>query len=76
VPGEKMARTRKTVERVGIRIPKPMTDEMKRIIEAHPELCYNRQQFVESAIREKIERIKMMERPPEAQSPPQKTSAT
>ncbi len=50
------------MERVGIRIPKPMTDEINRIIEGHPELSYNRQQFVESAIREKIEKIKLMER--------------
>jgi len=39
-----------------------MTDEINRIIGGHPELCYNRQQFVESAIREKIERIKLVER--------------
>jgi len=39
-----------------------MTDEINRIIEGHPELSYNRQQFVESAIREKIEKIKLMER--------------
>jgi len=52
---------RKAVERVGIRIPKPMTDEISRIIDSHPELYYNRQQFVESAVREKIERIRLME---------------
>lgn len=57
-----MVKKRKAVERVSIRIPKPMTDEINRIIEGHPELCYNRQQFVESAIREKIERIKLVER--------------
>ncbi len=53
---------RKAVERVGIRIPKPMTDEINRIIKDHPELSYNRQQFVESAIREKIERVQAVER--------------
>jgi len=53
---------RKPVSRVGIRIPKPMTDEINRIIDSHPALYYNRQQFVETAIREKIERIKAMER--------------
>ncbi len=56
------------MERVGIRIPKPMTDEMSRIIKQHPELCYNRQQFVESAIREKLERIKMTGHPTKAEN--------
>jgi len=63
-----MVRTREAVERVGIRVPKQMTDEINRIIEGHPELSYNRQQFVESAIREKLERIRMMEYPPEAEA--------
>ena len=52
---------RKAGSRVGIRIPKPMTDEISRIIDSHPALYYNRQQFVETAIREKIERIRLME---------------
>ena len=43
------------VPRKNIRIPKPMMDEVERIVEEHPELYNNRQQFIESAIREKIE---------------------
>jgi len=38
-----------------------MTDEISRILEEHPELYSNRQQFVESAIREEIRRIRQME---------------
>ena len=34
-----------------------MMNEVDRIVREHPELDYNRQQFVESAVREKIERI-------------------
>lgn len=41
--------------RKNIRLPKPMMDRAQRIVEEHPELYNNRQQFVESAIREKIE---------------------
>ena len=44
------------VPRKNIRIPKPMMDEVERIVAEHPELYNNRQQFIESAIREKIER--------------------
>ena len=43
------------VPRKNIRIPKPMMDAVERIVEEHPELYNNRQQFIESAIREKIE---------------------
>ncbi|MFQ5758105.1 MAG: ribbon-helix-helix domain-containing protein [Candidatus Bathyarchaeia archaeon] len=43
------------VPRKNIRIPKPMMDQVEKIVEEHPELYNNRQQFVESAIREKIE---------------------
>jgi metal-responsive CopG/Arc/MetJ family transcriptional regulator len=43
------------VPRKNIRIPKPMMDAVERIVTDHPELYNNRQQFVESAIREKIE---------------------
>jgi len=44
-------------KRVPIRIPGTMMNEVDRIVRDHPELDYNRQQFVESAVREKIERI-------------------
>jgi metal-responsive CopG/Arc/MetJ family transcriptional regulator len=47
--------------RVQIRLPGAMTREVDRIVREHPELNYNRQQFVESAVREKIERIKFLE---------------
>ena len=39
-----------------MRIPTPMIEEIDRIAREHPELHYNRQQFIESAIREKIEK--------------------
>jgi len=56
-----MPRTlRQTVQRMNIRIPKPMMDEVEKIVSGHPELYNNRQQFVESAIREKIERLGLM----------------
>jgi hypothetical protein len=48
-------------KRVPIRIPGPMMNEVDRIVREHPELNYNRQQFVESSVREKIERIIMLE---------------
>jgi len=38
-----------------------MVNEVDRIIKQHPEFCYNRQQFIESAIREKIMNIKQLE---------------
>jgi len=47
--------------RVQIRLPGTMTREVDRIVREHPELNYNRQQFVESAVRKKIEHIKMLE---------------
>ncbi len=51
----------KPVERKNIRIPKPMMDEVERIVTAHPELYNNRQQFIEAAIRESIEKIRTLE---------------
>ena len=55
----KMPRTLgKPVERKNIRIPKPMMDEVERLVLDHPELYNNRQQFIESAVREKIENLK------------------
>lgn len=44
------------VARRNIRIPAPMMDEVLRIVEEHPELYNNRQQFIEAAVREAIER--------------------
>ena len=38
-----------------------MMNEVDRIVREHPEFNYNRQQFVETAIREKIERSVMLE---------------
>ena len=55
-----MPRTKTTIERVNIRIPKPLMDEVDRIIEKYSELSYNRQQFVEVAVREKIEKLKFV----------------
>jgi len=46
---------RGALPRVGIRLPKPMMDEVDRVVEDNPDLVHNRQQFVESAVREKIE---------------------
>jgi metal-responsive CopG/Arc/MetJ family transcriptional regulator len=42
--------------RQSIRIPVLMIEEINRLVREHPELHYNRQQFIESAIREKIEK--------------------
>ena len=47
--------------RVNVRVPKPMMDEVDRICFGHPEFNYNRQQFIESAVRERIERIRQLE---------------
>ena len=52
---------RKTKPRTGVRLPNPMMDEIDRIVKNHPELNYNRQQFIESAIREKIIQIRSIE---------------
>jgi len=49
--------------RKGIRLPEPMVEEVDRLIEAHPEMAYTRQQFIETAVREKIERVKLLNRP-------------
>jgi metal-responsive CopG/Arc/MetJ family transcriptional regulator len=42
--------------RQSVGIPVPMLEEIDRIVRERPELHYNRQQFIESAIREKIEK--------------------
>ena len=46
--------------RLSVRIPVPMIEEINRIAKEHPELHYNRQQFIESAIREKIEKTQLI----------------
>jgi hypothetical protein len=46
--------------RQSVRIPKPMIEEVDRIVREHPELHYNRQQFIECAIREKIEKTQLI----------------
>jgi metal-responsive CopG/Arc/MetJ family transcriptional regulator len=44
--------------RKNIRIPARMAKEIDKTAAEQPELYYNRQQFIESAIREKIERMR------------------
>ena len=57
-----MPRTKKAATpRTPIRIPTPMMNEVDRIVDDHPELKYNRQQFIETAIREKIQTIQALE---------------
>jgi metal-responsive CopG/Arc/MetJ family transcriptional regulator len=48
--------------RKNIRVPAPMIEEIDKIVRESPGLGYNRQQFVESAIREKIERMHLVRR--------------
>jgi hypothetical protein len=43
-----------------MRVPAAMIEEIDRIAAEFPELHYNRQQFIESAIREKIERMSLI----------------
>ena len=56
------------IHRTSIRIPTAMIEEITRIVDKHPELYNNRQQFIESAIREKIEKIRFMEATANVQS--------
>ena len=46
--------------RQSVRIPMPMIQEIDKIAKEHPGLHYNRQQFIESAIREKIEKTQLI----------------
>jgi metal-responsive CopG/Arc/MetJ family transcriptional regulator len=46
--------------RQSVRVPVPMIEEIDRIVREYPELHYNRQQFVECAIREKIEKTRLI----------------
>jgi len=58
--GETMPKTKKPKEdRVPIRIPKSIMDEVDRIVEKFG--LWNRQRFVEAAITEKIENWKLIE---------------
>jgi len=50
----------KAVPRKNARIPKPLMDEVDRIVRESG-LYINRQQFIESAIRERIEKSKLAE---------------
>jgi hypothetical protein len=46
--------------RHSIRIPAPMIEEINRIVKENPGLHYNRQQFIECSIREKIEKTQQL----------------
>jgi metal-responsive CopG/Arc/MetJ family transcriptional regulator len=46
-----------------LRIPNSMRDEVDRLVREHRELAMNRQQFIESAIRDKIMQIRSLGRP-------------
>jgi Arc/MetJ-type ribon-helix-helix transcriptional regulator len=52
---------RKAISRKNVRIPEPLMDEVDRIVRESG-LYINRQQFIESAIREKIEESKLSEK--------------
>jgi Arc/MetJ-type ribon-helix-helix transcriptional regulator len=58
----KMPRTeRKAIARKNIRIPKPIIDEVDRIVRGSG-VYINRQQFIESALRERIEQSRLAEK--------------
>ena len=57
-----MPRTkRKAIARKNVRVPKPIIDEVDRIVRGSG-VYINRQQFIESAIRERIEQSKLAEK--------------
>jgi Arc/MetJ-type ribon-helix-helix transcriptional regulator len=57
-----MPRTkRKAIARKNVRIPKPIVDEVDRIVRGSG-VYINRQQFIEAAIRERIEQSKLAEK--------------
>lgn len=57
-----MPRTkRKVIARKNVRIPKPIMDEVDRIVR-ESRMYINRQQFIEAAIRERVEQSKLAER--------------
>ena len=53
--------TTRRSERIPIRLPAAIVAEIDRIVREHPEFSYNRQQFVESSVRDKIEKAKLFE---------------
>jgi hypothetical protein len=58
----KMPRTkRKAIARKNIRVPKPIIDEVDRIVRGSG-VYINRQQFIESALRERIEQSRLAEK--------------
>jgi Arc/MetJ-type ribon-helix-helix transcriptional regulator len=57
-----MPRTkRKAIARKNVRVPKPIIDEVDRIVRGSG-VYVNRQQFIESALRERIEQSKLAEK--------------
>jgi len=46
---------------MNVRLPTPMMQMIDRLVSRFPHLYTNRQQFIESAIREKIEKLLFME---------------
>lgn len=55
-----MPPTKKKQKRKPIRLPLPMVEEVDRIVKTFP-IYANRQQFVESAVRDKIEKVRLIE---------------
>jgi len=51
-----MPRTHEPPERVNVRLPKPLVEEVDKICREYKGLSYNRQQFIEVSVREKVER--------------------
>ena len=47
-------------QRQSVRVPVPMIEEIDRLARERPELHYNRQQFIECALREKIEKNQLI----------------
>ena len=52
---------RKAIARKNVRVPKPIIDEVDRIVRGSG-VYINRQQFIESALRERIEQSKLAEK--------------
>jgi hypothetical protein len=55
-----MPRSEVRVERKNVRIPKKLMDEVDRVV-GNSGLYPNRQQFIESAIREKVEKLRVFD---------------
>lgn len=58
---EDAAGKRNRPKRMAVRLPDMMIEEIDRIVNEFPELGYNRQQFVESAVRERLLTLKGLE---------------